>query len=65
MFRLSPSLRRLSQNPVVFVFAGVSVGWRNSANLSDLRQSDGKLAVSLMSSMVLLLWTGSFENLII
>ena len=37
---------------LVFVLAGVSVGWRNSANLSDLRPVDGKLAVSLMSSMV-------------
>jgi basic amino acid/polyamine antiporter, APA family len=37
---------------VAFVVVGVSAGWRNSANLADLKPVDGKLAVSLMSSMV-------------
>ena len=35
-----------------FVFAGVSIGWRNSANLADLKPIDTKLAINLMSSMV-------------
>lgn len=35
-----------------FVLAGVSIGWRNSANLADLRPVDTKLALTLMSSMV-------------
>jgi basic amino acid/polyamine antiporter, APA family len=37
---------------VAFAVAGLSLGWRNSANLSDFKPVDGKLAVSLMSSMV-------------
>ena len=35
-----------------FALAGVSIGWRNSANLADLRPVDAKLALTLMSSMV-------------
>ena len=37
---------------VAFVVAGLSIGWRNSANLADFKPIDGKLAVSMMSSMV-------------
>jgi basic amino acid/polyamine antiporter, APA family len=37
---------------VAFAAAGLCLGWRNSANLADLKAVDGKLAVSLMSSMV-------------
>jgi basic amino acid/polyamine antiporter, APA family len=37
---------------VAFVCAGLSVGWRNSANLTDFKPADAKLASSLMSSMV-------------
>ena len=37
---------------VAFACAGLSIGWRNSANLSDLKPVDAKLAGSLMSSMV-------------
>ena len=37
---------------VGFVVVGLSIGWRNSANLADFKPVDGKLAVSLMSSMV-------------
>jgi APA family basic amino acid/polyamine antiporter len=37
---------------VAFTIAGLTLGWRNSANLSDFKPIDGKLAVSLMSSMV-------------
>ena len=35
-----------------FVCAGVSIGWPNRANLADLKPLDGKLAVTLMSSMI-------------
>jgi len=35
-----------------FACAGVSIGWPNRANLADLTPLDGKLAVTLMSSMV-------------
>jgi basic amino acid/polyamine antiporter, APA family len=35
-----------------FAGAGLSIGWRNTANLRDLTPVDGKLAGSLMSSMV-------------
>jgi APA family basic amino acid/polyamine antiporter len=37
---------------VGFTAAGLALGWRNSANLSDFKPVDGKLAVTLMSSMV-------------
>jgi basic amino acid/polyamine antiporter, APA family len=37
---------------VAFAVAGLSLGWRNSANLADFKPVDGKLAVNLMSSMV-------------
>ena len=36
----------------IFALSGLSIGWRNSANLSDLTPLDGKLSVTLMSSMV-------------
>ena len=35
-----------------FRMAGVSIGWPNRANLADRTPLDGKLAVTLMSSMV-------------
>jgi basic amino acid/polyamine antiporter, APA family len=35
-----------------FALSGLSVGWPNSANLADRTPLDGKLAVTLMSSMV-------------
>ncbi len=35
-----------------FALSGLSIGWRNSANLADRTPLDGKLAVTLMSSMV-------------
>ncbi len=35
-----------------FALSGLSIGWRNLANLDDLTPLDGKLAVTLMSSMV-------------
>ena len=35
-----------------FALSGLSIGWRNYANLADLTPLDGKLAVTLMSSMV-------------
>jgi basic amino acid/polyamine antiporter, APA family len=35
-----------------FALSGVSMGWRNYANLTDLTPLDGKLALTLMSSMV-------------
>jgi APA family basic amino acid/polyamine antiporter len=35
-----------------FALSGLSLGWRNSANLDDLTPLNGKLAVTLMSSMV-------------
>jgi len=35
-----------------FAVAGLSIGWSNSANLADRTPLDGKLAVTLMSSMV-------------
>lgn len=37
---------------VAFVCAGVSIGWRNSANLMDLKSADAARTTSLMSSMV-------------
>ena len=37
---------------VAFALSGLSIGWPNSANLVDLTPLDGKLAVTLMSSMV-------------
>ena len=37
---------------VAFAGAGLSIGWRNTANLSDLTPVDAKLAGTLMSSMV-------------
>jgi basic amino acid/polyamine antiporter, APA family len=37
---------------LAFVCAGLSIGWRNSANLRDFRPVDATLASSLMSSMV-------------
>jgi len=37
---------------VAFAGAGLSVGWRNTANLSDLTAVDAKQAGNLMSSMV-------------
>jgi basic amino acid/polyamine antiporter, APA family len=37
---------------VAFAVAGLSLGWGNSTNLSDFKPVDGKLAVTLMSSMV-------------
>jgi APA family basic amino acid/polyamine antiporter len=37
---------------VAFACAGVSIGWPNRANLSDLQPADGHMAVRLMSSMV-------------
>ena len=36
----------------VFALSGLSIGWKNSANLNDLTPVDGNLAVALMSSMV-------------
>ena len=35
-----------------FALSGLSIGWRNSANLADRTPLDGKLALTLMSSMV-------------
>jgi basic amino acid/polyamine antiporter, APA family len=35
-----------------FALCGLSLGWRNSANLNDLTPLTGNLAVTLMSSMV-------------
>ena len=35
-----------------FALSGLSIGWRNSANLADLTPDRRKLAVTLMSSMV-------------
>lgn len=35
-----------------FALSGLSLGWRNSANLADLTPLDRKLSVTLMSSMV-------------
>ena len=37
---------------LAFAWAGLSIGWRNSANLLDLKPADRTLATSLMSSMV-------------
>jgi len=37
---------------VGFAGAGLSVGWPNTANLSDLKPLDGPLALSLLSSLV-------------
>jgi basic amino acid/polyamine antiporter, APA family len=37
---------------LAFACAGLSIGWRNSANLLDLKPADRPLANSLMSSMV-------------
>ncbi len=35
-----------------FALSGLSIGWRNSANLADLTPLSGSLAVTMMSSMV-------------
>jgi basic amino acid/polyamine antiporter, APA family len=37
---------------VAFALSGLSIGWPNAANLADRTPLDGKLAVTLMSSMV-------------
>ncbi len=37
---------------VAFALSGLSLGWRNSTNLLDLTPLNGRLAVTLMSSMV-------------
>jgi len=36
----------------IFAVAGLSIGWPNMANLADRTPLDGKLAVTMMSSMV-------------